>query len=69
MNTHTKVFFATDEPLDPICPHGKVLPMPKTREQRDAEMARFNGLFAFWFAVGYCAVVCAALAWLSARPQ
>jgi hypothetical protein len=42
---HPHFLFADTENEDRRCPHGKLLPMPKTREQRAAERQQFNRRF------------------------
>jgi hypothetical protein len=49
MKPHPILFAPIDE--GERCPHGKLLPMPKTREQREAERKDFARRF-FWWCMG-----------------
>jgi hypothetical protein len=65
MKTHPILFFDATE--QERCKHGNVLPMPKTREQRQAERHEFNRQFAYWFAAVYIAGMMAVIAWMWMR--
>jgi hypothetical protein len=64
--TNWESFFAAIDEGE-RCPHGNLLPMPKTREQREAERKEFNRRFFFWCGLAYVLGIGLVIGYLCAR--
>jgi hypothetical protein len=67
MTNWESFFAAIDEGEGERCPHGNLLPMPKTREQREAERKQFNRTFCMWYVIAQSMYFGALLAYLCTR--